>query len=220
MSEELELQITEDGSPTLYSTQFQECYHSMRGALSESKHICIDNGLSTLTCEPQIRILEYGFGLGMNLWVAIQWAIQNAKTIDYTTLELYPVPLEMVSLVRCLEPSEVEILWREAHKTPWEISCSLSPQIALTKQCVDFMQYLPPVNTFHIVFFDAFSPLRVPEQWGSELFTRIFDALLLGGCLVTYSASGKVKQALRKAGFRVHRRLGALGKHHMLVAKK
>ena len=125
MSEELELQITEDGSPTLYSTQFQECYHSMRGALSESKHICIDNGLSTLTCEPPIRILEYGFGLGMNLWVAIQWAIQNAKTIDYTTLELYPVPLEMVSLVRCLEPSEVEILWREAHKTPWEISCSL-----------------------------------------------------------------------------------------------
>ena len=82
------------------------------------------------------------------------------------------------------------------------------------------MQYTPPVNTFHIVFFDAFSPLRVPEQWDSSLFARIFDALLPGGRLVTYSASGNVKQALRKAGFQVQRRPGALGKHHMLVAEK
>ena len=220
MSEHLELQITEDGSPTLYSTEFHECYHSTRGALSESRHICVDNGLATLSCEPPICVLEYGFGLGMNLWVAAQWAIQNAKAIDYTTLELYPVPSEIVSLASCFESSEVEKIWREAHKAPWKIKCTLSHQIALTKLCIDFMQYAPPVNAFHIVFFDAFSPLRVPEQWDSSLFARIFDALLPGGRLVTYSASGNVKQALRKAGFQVQRRPGALGKHHMLVAEK
>jgi len=216
----LVLQETEDGSPTLYSPLFDECYHSTRGAFAESQHIYVDNGLATLACEGTIRILEYGFGLGLNFCVAARWAEENSKTIDYTTLELYPVPESIVDDVHLPECSDTETIWRAAHKIPWGIPSALASNIRLTKINTDFTQYTPMRSFYHIVFFDAFSPAHVPEQWGSDIFSKIFEALVPTGCLVTYSARGTVKNALRSVGFHVHRRAGALGKHHMLFAEK
>ena len=46
----------------------------------------------------------------------------------------------------------------------------------------------------------------------------MFTLLRPGGVLVTYSAKGTVKQALRAAGFDVTRLPGALGKRHMVRA--
>ena len=217
---QLELLLTEDGSPTLYSPIFEESYHSMRGAFSESQHICVDNGLRNLLCEAQIRVLEDGFGLGMNFCVAARWALQNVRTIDYTTLELYPVPEEIFGAVSFKELTEVDDIWRNAHESAWGVKVQIASHIYLTKINIDFTRYTPSATTYNIVFFDAFSPAHVPEQWNSTMFSKIYEALVPGGCLVTYCARGSVKQALREVGFQVYRRQGALGKHHMLVAKK
>ena len=42
---EKELQITADGSHTLYIPAMDEHYHSVNGALQESRHIFIEAGL-------------------------------------------------------------------------------------------------------------------------------------------------------------------------------
>lgn len=74
--------------------------------------------------------------------------------------------------------------------------------------------------TYDLVYFDAFAPATQPEMWTADIFRRIFRILAPGGALVTYSARGTVKQALREAGFTVRRLPGAPGKHHMLRAEK
>ena len=75
-------------------------------------------------------------------------------------------------------------------------------------------------HTYDLVYFDAFAPATQPEMWTADIFRRIFRILAPGGALVTYSARGTVKQALREAGFTVRRLPGAPGKHHMLRAEK
>lgn len=82
-----EIVITSDGSSTLRLADASECYHSVNGALSESLHIFIKNGLerflnglsasensaslvSPVSSENpsfrRVRILEAGLGTGLN----------------------------------------------------------------------------------------------------------------------------------------------------------
>lgn len=57
-------------------------------------------------------------------------------------------------------------------------------------------------HTYDLVYFDAFAPATQPEMWTADIFRRIFRILAPGGALVTYSARGTVKQALREADSR------------------
>ena len=59
------LQLTADGSYTLYIPEMDEHYHSVNGAIQESEHIFIGAGLRAME-KPDIRILEIGFGTGLN----------------------------------------------------------------------------------------------------------------------------------------------------------
>lgn len=213
---------TEDGSPTLYSPHFDEHYHSTRGALSESRHVFVDNGLATIYHDEKppsaLRVLEYGFGLGVNLLVALEWALPRALHLDYTTLERYPISPALLAAAHFRVEEEVARLWRSAHEAPWGVRQNVGAVLTLEKVQCDFTEYTPQAPAFDIVFFDAFSPTRVPEQWRTELFSSIKQVLAPHALLVTYSASGVVKRALRSAGFVVKRRPGALGKHHLLQA--
>ena len=49
MDPKLEIKITKDGSQTLFNTEFDEFYHSPRGAVSESRYVFIKNGLEFLS---------------------------------------------------------------------------------------------------------------------------------------------------------------------------
>ena len=61
-----EIRITRDGSPTLYLPELDEHYHSMHGAVQEAKHVFIINGYLTRNEKEEIKILEVGFGSGLN----------------------------------------------------------------------------------------------------------------------------------------------------------
>lgn len=214
-----ELQQTADGSSTLYSERFGESYHSMRGALTESRHVFVANGVASCAFTPPIHILEYGFGLGVNLLATLEWSLRTGNGFKYTTLEQYPVAADIVRGAFFVTDPEVLYLWSAAHEAPWGVEVSLSPQISITKLQVDFLEYHAPEHSFHIVYFDAFSPSHVPEQWSADIFTDVRRALVDGGAVVTYSAAGIVKRTLRDIGFAVQRLPGALGKHHMLRAE-
>ncbi|MGD9772066.1 MAG: SAM-dependent methyltransferase, partial [Parabacteroides sp.] len=55
-----ELQVTSDGSHTLYMPDMDEHYHSVNGAIQESEHVFIEAGLHQLP-KKEIRVLEIGF---------------------------------------------------------------------------------------------------------------------------------------------------------------
>ncbi len=51
---------TQDGSHTLFSSEFNEHYHSVFGAIQESQHVFIKNGIQQIDKNP-IRVFEVGF---------------------------------------------------------------------------------------------------------------------------------------------------------------
>lgn len=94
-----EIQLTADGSPTLYRADIDEHYHSVKGAETESLHVYIKEGLDYFASQQQgpVRVLEVGFGTGLNAALAAEWACRNHRRVHYVSLELYPVAPDLTA---------------------------------------------------------------------------------------------------------------------------
>ena len=60
---------TSDGSDTIYNSELNETYHSLHGSINESSVVYIKNGIEFYLGKKRkknIRILEIGFGTGLN----------------------------------------------------------------------------------------------------------------------------------------------------------
>ena len=64
------IEITEDGSHTLYLPELDEHYHSTHGAIRESLHVYLEAGLHHCHKE-EINLLEIGFGTGLNAFLTL-----------------------------------------------------------------------------------------------------------------------------------------------------
>lgn len=198
---------TDDGSSTVVSDLFGgQLYHSERGALGEAEHVYIR------FLEDGMRVLEVGFGSGLNTLLSLETGLR----LSYTTVELYPISSETIE-----ELSFVSDSLRALHAAKWGEWVSITEDFTFRKLHVDITESdALPDESFDIVFFDAFAPDVVPEQWSEEVFGRVASRMASGAKLLTYSAKGDVKRALRAAGLEVKRLQGALGKHNMVMATK
>lgn len=201
----IEVVTTDDGSSSLFSDRFDTLYHSSRGAIGEAHHVFIR------FLGAHSRVLEVGMGSGLNALLALQSGVQ----VDYTAIELYPIEESILPLLS-FDCSEL----RAIHCAPWGERVGLTPSFSLLKLQVDLLDFKICDKQFDLIFFDAFDPEVQPEMWSVAIFTRLYAMLAVDGALLTYCAKGVVKRALREAGFTVHRLPGALGKHHMLLAKR
>ena len=61
---------TEDGSTSLYVPGLNEHYHSVHGAVQESRHIFIQAGIEFYGQE-NVSIIEAGFGTGLNAYLSL-----------------------------------------------------------------------------------------------------------------------------------------------------
>lgn len=214
---------TGDGSPTIFDPRFGEYFHSGAGAMGESMHVFIQNGLKVVLGrfdDAQINVLEYGFGTGLNALLTLVHAA--GKMIRYTAVDKFPLREELWGKLpygRLLNPPK-EFFYEQLMACSWNRPCNLHPAFTLLKLEADVLRFEPQAETFHLVYFDAFSPKVQPDLWSVEIFTRLYDAMCRGGVLVTYSARGSVKQALRQAKFTLERLPGFAGKRHMLRATK
>ena len=101
----------------------------------------------------------------------------------------------------------------------WNSFVEINQSFRICKVNEDFTKWIP-LESFNLIYFDAFAPDDQPEMWSVEMFQKLYNSLSGGGVLVTYSSKGIVKQALRAAGFRVERLAGPPGKRHILRAVK
>lgn len=225
------IETTDDGSQTLRHPVFGDTYHSTRGAVGESRHVFLEagfrwwldaqaeknkNNLSLSQLENRSpKILEMGFGSGLNAYLTLLAAREAGVRVEYVGVELYPVAVEVAQQLQYSHDGFFVAL----HETPWNRSVNLTDTFSLCKWQGAIAEY--PFNaTFDLIYFDAFAPETQPELWTRALFDALYASLNVGGALLTYSAKGVVKEQLRAAGFTVRRLAGALGKRHMVRAEK
>jgi hypothetical protein len=165
------------------------------------------------------KILEMGFGTGLNAWLTLEAAERTGRRVEYTAVELYPVPVEIASRLDYTSDPRFAAL----HAAPWDEWTEPAEGFRLLKLHGDVAGVLAKSDfsaIFDLVYWDAFAPDTQPGLWTEEIFARVFEATAPGGVLVTYSSKGDVRRALQAAGFAVERLPGALGKRHMLKAVK
>jgi tRNA U34 5-methylaminomethyl-2-thiouridine-forming methyltransferase MnmC len=202
----------------------------MNGAIQESQHVYIAAGLQHYihTCfslnesgdeaqQPEIQLLEFGFGTGLNAFLTALEAEKRKIKIHYVALEKFPLSQEITNQ---LNYSTVNLLlFQNIHKSEWRNPVELNPYFVLQKIACDFSEFDFP-HRYDVVYYDAFAPEKQPEVWTQELFDKIFKAMNpAGGVLTTYCAKGSIRRMMQQSGFVVERIPGALGKREMIRAK-
>jgi len=212
----LHLQQTKDGSHTVVHPS-GDTYHSIHGAVQESQHVFIKNGLQYFLQEQpkkQVKILEIGFGTGLNALLTLQ---QYADLeIQYTTLEPYPLTSSIFNQLNY--PGQVALL--ALHTCPWNSPQKISMNFSVLKLQTTLEQAALPENCFDVVYFDAFAPNSRPELWTPEAFQKIYAAMTQPAWLTTYCAKGQVKRDLKSVGFIIESIAGPPGKREMVRAIK
>jgi tRNA U34 5-methylaminomethyl-2-thiouridine-forming methyltransferase MnmC len=214
--------LTAEGSHTVLCDETGETYHSMHGSMQETEHVFIRNGLLRAAEDfGQLHILEMGFGTGLNALLTLQFLKKNLIPVHYTAVEAYPLTSAMAEMLNYFEFVTEDL--KPAFKKMHECACGerqVVDGMEFLKRCSDIRDELPEKGVFNLVYFDAFSADKQPELWSESVFSNIFHSMADGGILVTYSAKGSVRRAMRAAGFTVERLRGAKGKREMFRAVK
>ena len=215
-----EVVITKDGSHSIYVHELDEHYHSVHGAITESRHVFIEAGLKQFK-NRQIRILEMGFGTGLNALLTLAEANQSDISIYYTGIEKYPLEKTIIESLNfeSLTDHTVTGMLKLIHDSPWHQDVLIKPGFILKKLQCD-MHEMELIDEFDLVYFDAFAPEKQPELWTKDLFSKIFLSMKSNSILTTYSSKGMVRRNLEAAGFRVEKIPGPPGKHEMTRAYK
>lgn len=215
------IEVTADGSTTLRVEAWNEPYHSMHGAIRESLHVFIKNGLY-LCNKKELRILEIGFGTGLNALLSLMEAENRQNAIRYTGIEAFPLTaqeIDQLNYLQQLNAPAYRDVFNRMHACPWETENQLTPSFTLIKNQCDILLFSAEMQ-FDLIYFDAFGAGVQPELWTEAVFNQMYRALDDGGILVTYAARGSVRRAMQAVGFRVERLPGPPGKREMLRALK
>ncbi|MFA5815036.1 MAG: tRNA (5-methylaminomethyl-2-thiouridine)(34)-methyltransferase MnmD [Bacteroidales bacterium] len=214
-----QLILTEDGSHTIFVPEMGEHYHSIHGAIQESRHIFIKNGYDKVLAD-SISILEIGFGTGLNALLTLLESITDNKSVNYETWEAFPLSAEESRLLNYPDILKSgHELFNELHKAVWGIEVPITSLFVLKKVRDDIRNFNSD-RIFDLVYFDAFGPDYQPELWDTGVFRKIGACMENNSRLVTYSAKGQVRRNLREAGFIVEKAPGPPGKREITIAIK
>ncbi len=217
-----ELITTADGSNTLYHAQIGEHYHSMHGAVQESRHVFLKAGLQYFLkrqAVTQAAVLEVGFGTGLNFLLSAEHCLQNGAGLRYCGIEAYPLSNDIIrttgyeGYVRASLWDSFTDLYTISFHQSVQITSSISLEVHPCKALEFSHQQL-----FDVLYFDAFASVHQPEMWNDETLSHVSRFLKPGGVFVTYAITGKLKRSLKALGFSIEKLPGAPGKREMLRA--
>ena len=223
--------LTQDQSWTCYSEQYQETFHSVAGAEEECRTVFLTPSelpRRWAAQRPTFKILEVGFGLGLNwqtffaAWQAAAPQAQVGPRVEYHALEKDESLLAATFQNLALHPAwqnltegaglryatqSFSLNGRQLHLYLWPGNArQVLPRI------------LPQVQGTEVIWQDAFSPRHNPELWTWQWFKTLKEIAAPQVCLTTYSAATPVRLALQKAGFIVRAMPGTATKKSFTCA--
>ncbi len=206
MVDHFDIITTKDGSSSIFLPQLNETYHSTFGAITESIHVYVTNGLDHFVQKPFIRLLEVGFGTGLNALLAYNWSSEQKKKIHYTTLEPHPLPGHAIDALNYIEQLNLDKEQEKAFKHMHH--ASLSEQHKLNA-FFKFQKSNKPLRTFcsdstyDLIFYDCFAPSKQPELWNEAALRKVSSLLSKHGILTTYCSKGEVQRIFKSLGLKV-----------------
>ena len=198
--------LSDDGSYTAYSKEYNEHYHSTKdGALNESLLKHIYPAFEIQQNKDEINILDICYGLGFNTLATLYYHKKNNLK---SKLHIYSPELDS-SLVHSLKdftyPSEFDDFKHIILKLS-EDGCYEDDFFHIEVFLGDARKYIKIFNEskFDIVYQDAFSPKTNPILWTKEYFYDIKNIIKKDGILTTYSISLPTRLALYENGFNIY----------------
>lgn len=222
MENQPEVIHTDDGSTSLYISQLDETYHSRKGAVAESKHVFIEQGLQfAASNRKEIDVFEVGFGTGLNALLTLKATAQHDLRVNYFTVEKYPLLEKWLSEMNYGDEMGGEFAeqFEKLHDAAWENWTVIHPHFRIFKHKTDIDQ-VDLIEEFDVVYYDAFGPRVQPNMWTTEKLAVVHRLLRKNGILVTYCAQGQFKRNLKTLGFEVERLPGPPGKREMTRGTK
>lgn len=212
---------TADGSPTLVHPLFKEAYSSVHGALMQARKLYLE--LTRTHLDPKPRVLEVGFGLGVNFRVTLESALSRGVRLEYLGYEFAPLERSLLESVEVPLEGAAREVWGEVlgrwpgpggSPEPLQLSGNWG---RLEIRFEDVVEARLPRDWATAIYLDPFSPAVNPEPWGLEVLRKLHQAAQPGAWLATYSVAGSVRRDLTRAGFQVERVAG-MGKRAWLRA--
>ena len=214
----LEKVITADGTATFKRLDLDETYHSIHGAVQESMHVFIKEGLHTIK-KDRFKILEVGLGTGLNALLTAIYVGQN-RFVEYAALEPYPLKYENVCELgfQHLHESAGDIL-KNIFSTQHYQKTTLSDKM-IFELLQEKLHYVRLMQKFDLIYYDAFGPRTQPEMWNEEAVASITHHAKPETVLVTYCSQGQFRRNLEAAGWKVEKLEGPPGKREIVRAIK
>ncbi len=225
-----QIQITDDGSPTLIDSVSGDSMHSGCGAIAETKHVYLRNSGVTQRLQDRsaTRVLEIGLGSGLGFLMSADLANRCHTRLQYVAIENKLVSADVVRQLH-LERHEIAIdivtgycnlLQHSAGQTTLHGTVGEHNELTVY-QCEAQIWRSEDETPFDAVYFDPYSPQSNPELWSQQVLTVMHRCLKPGGRLVSYCVNRKVRDLMAEVGFQVNRVPGPDGgKREVLVATK
>ena len=204
-----------DGSTTIWVPGLDEHYHSIHGALTESRHVFIEAGLKVFD-KSSVRILEVGLGTALNARLTLDQAQQDGLNVQYDALEKFPLRADEIAAIS-LQGMSKEAPFLSA--IPGAVT-QITEHFTYRLLVEDLKTFEGEQDFYDLIYFDAFAPSAQPDLWTDTVFEKIYNLLKPGGALVTYCAKGAVKRSMKTVGFEVEALPGPPRKREMTRAWK
>ncbi len=199
---------TNDGTNTLYSSEFNEHYHSIKdGALNESlnKHIIpAFKYLKQNNNNREINILDICFGLGYNSLATIYYLEDKLNT----KINIYSPEFDL-NLIKSLKNFEYPKEFEKYKNIINNISDNLKTTYknftikVINKDAREFINSCEV--KFDIIYQDAFSSSKNPTLWSYEYFKSL--KLKESAILTTYSIATPIRLTLFNNNFHIYENL-------------
>lgn len=200
--------LTQDGSYTFFSNEFEEAFHSHEGAIEEAFQKFVSaTQLEQKATGDRLCLLDVCYGLGYNTAAALEtiWSVNPGCHVTLYALEIdasVPRAAAMPPLINRW-PSDIQqvlVAIADAHQLT---TAKLNAHLLIGDARQTIQKLVLDAYQADAIFLDPFSPRRCPQLWSVDFMQRLAQCLAPTGRIATYSRSASVRSALQHANLSV-----------------
>lgn len=223
------------------SNVYDDVYFNTENGLEEIEHNFIECNFLTerfanLAPKASFRIVETGFGSGLNFLRAVELFLEKANPsseLHFISFEKHPMVLEDLTKAHQLLPKNRTKFIQAAKDLQanyplllpgWHDVYLFENRVRLTLWFGDVQKGLPELDAslgckMDAWFLDGFAPVKNPDMWTATLYQQMARLSHESTTFSTFTAAGDVRRGLAKAGFEVKKRSGFGLKREMCFGK-